>query len=209
MRWIPDVVDARARRTSARVETRDGGDDGYDALLLALGARPQPALPGALTVRRPARRARRRGGDRARWRPAGAASSSSPPPGTAWTLPLYELALLTAEHGRRRGLELALELVTREAAPLGVFGATASAAVARRLADAGVRLRTGTFATEVADGTLWLELEGPLDADLVIALPRLTGPRARRAAARRATASCPSTATAACAASTASGPWAT
>ena len=96
--------------------------------------------------------------------------------GTAWTLPLYELALMTAEHGRRRGLDLAIELVTRESAPLGIFGAEASAAVAGRLADAGVGLRTGTFAQEVAEGKLWLELEGALDVDLVIALPPLGGP---------------------------------
>ena len=48
--------------------------------------------------------------------------------GTAWTLPLYELALMTAEYGRRHGLDLAIELVTCESAPLGVFGADASAA---------------------------------------------------------------------------------
>ena len=48
--------------------------------------------------------------------------------GTAWTLPLYELALMTAEHGRRHGLDLAIELITRESAPLGIFGAAASAA---------------------------------------------------------------------------------
>jgi sulfide:quinone oxidoreductase len=58
-----------------------------------------------------------------------------------------------------------------------VFGADASAAVARRLADAGINTRTGTFATEFADGRLWLELEGPLETDLAIALPPLHGPR--------------------------------
>ena len=80
--------------------------------------------------------------------------------GTAWTLPLYELALMTAEYGRRRGLDLAIELISRESAPLGIFGAEASAAVRRRLTDAGVRIRVGTFPTESADGRLWLELEG-------------------------------------------------
>jgi sulfide:quinone oxidoreductase len=89
---------------------------------------------------------------------------------------LYELALLTAESARARGLDVAIEVVTREDQPLGLFGAQASAEVARRLADAGIHLRTGTFAEEVSDGKLYLELEGPLDADLVIALPRLRGP---------------------------------
>ena len=63
--------------------------------------------------------------------------------GVAWTLPLYELALQTAEHGRRHGLDLHLEFVTREADPLDVFGPDASAAVARRLISSGVHLRTG------------------------------------------------------------------
>ena len=81
--------------------------------------------------------------------------------GIAWTLPLYELALMTAEYGRRRGLELAIEVISSESAPLGAFGAEARAAVHRRLDDAGVQIRTATVATEYADGKLWLELEGP------------------------------------------------
>ena len=124
----------------------------YDALLLALGARPEPALPGAVTFAGPrdvlavkeAIQALRHG---RRHRLAFVATS-----GVAWTLPLYELALMTAAHGRRLGLDLQLELVTRESDPLDVFGAAASAAVARRLIAAGVNLRTGTFAQEYADG---------------------------------------------------------
>ena len=96
--------------------------------------------------------------------------------GTTWTLPLYELALMTAEYGRRRGLDLAIELISGESAPLGVFGRVASAAVRRRLTEAGVAMRMGTFPTEFADGRLSLELEGALDVDLVIALPDLRGP---------------------------------
>jgi sulfide:quinone oxidoreductase len=98
------------------------------------------------------------------------------PAGVTWTLPLYELALLTAAYGRRHGLDLELEVVTRESSPLGLFGAAASGEVADRLAAAGIRLRTGAFAQEYDDGKLWLELEGPLDVDLAIALPRLHGP---------------------------------
>ena len=109
---------------------------------------------------------------------------------SAWTLPLYELALQTAEHGRRRGLELHLEVVTREADPLDVFGPDASAAVARRLISSGVHLRTATFAQEFDDGQLWLELEGPLEADLAVALPRLHGPHLPGLPATP-TASCP------------------
>jgi len=45
-----------------------------------------------------------------------------------------------------------------------------------RLTAAGVHLRAGTFAQEYDDGRLWLELEGPLDVDLAVALPLLEGP---------------------------------
>jgi sulfide:quinone oxidoreductase len=175
VRWIRDVVTG-VRPHASVVDTRDGPPVPYDALLLSLGARPGSALPGAIPF----------AGPRDVVAVAEALEALAPgrrhaiafvaTAGTAWTLPLYELALMTAEYGRQRGLDLAIELVTRESAPLGMFGAEASATVARRLSAAGVHLRTGTFATEVADGKLWLELEGPLDVDLAIALPQLGGP---------------------------------
>jgi sulfide:quinone oxidoreductase len=175
VRWIPDAL-TRVRDEARELDTRDGPPLAYDALLLALGARPLSALPGALAF----------GGPRDVLPVMDAIAALAPGrrhsiafvavAGIGWTLPLYELALMTAVDGRRRGLDLAIELVTRESEPLGVFGREASAAVAHRLQDAGVHLRTGTFATEFAEGRLWLELEGPLEADLVIALPRLVGP---------------------------------
>jgi sulfide:quinone oxidoreductase len=58
-----------------------------------------------------------------------------------------------------------------------MFGAEAGAALRRRLSDAGARFRSDTFPTEYADGKLRLEQEGPLDVDLVIALPHLRGTR--------------------------------
>ena len=175
VRWIRDVL-TRVRPAERELDGRDGPPVRYNALLLALGARPEPALPGAIPF----------AGPRDVAAVADAIAALAPgrhhsiafvaTAGTAWTLPLYELALMTAEHGRRLGLDLAIELVTRESSPLGIFGAEASAAVARRLKDAGIHLRTGTFATEFADGKLWLELEGTLDVDLAIALPPLSGP---------------------------------
>ena len=175
VRWIPDVVES-VRPTSRELETREGPPVHYDGLLLALGARPEPALAGALTF----------AGPRDVLAIEETIEALSPGrqhriafvamTGTAWTLPLYELALMTAAYGRRRGLDLAIELISRESAPLGIFGAAASAVVRRRLTEAGVRIRIGTFPTEFADGRLWLELEGTLDVDLVIALPRLRGP---------------------------------
>jgi sulfide:quinone oxidoreductase len=173
--WIPDVVRA-VRPAERELDTRDGPPVRYDALLLALGARPEPALPGAMSFAGPqdvlaVREAIEELDPHRRHAIAFVATT-----GVAWTLPLYELALMTAAHGRRHGLDLRLEVVTAESDPLGVFGAAASAAVAGRLAAAGVHLRTGTFALEYDEHKLWLELEGPLEVDLAIALPRLHGP---------------------------------
>jgi sulfide:quinone oxidoreductase len=175
VRWISDTL--QAVDTDARhVETRDGPPVRYDALLLALGARPEPALPGTIPF----------AGPRDVLAIRDAIESLRPgrrhvvafvaPSGVAWTLPLYELALLTSGYGRTRGLDLHIEVVTPESGPLDVFGPAASAAVARRLAAAGIRARTGTVAEEYDEGKLWLELEGPLEVDLAIALPCLRGP---------------------------------
>jgi sulfide:quinone oxidoreductase len=177
VRWIPDVLTA-VRPGDHEVETRDGGAEPYDALLLALGARPTPSLPGALTFAGPrdvaaigdALRALPRDGARRR-------VVFVAPAGVAWTLPLYELALMTAGWADGQELPLDVEIVTREDAPLGVFGAAASQEVTERLTAAGVGVRTATFASEAVDGAVWLELEGPVAADLVVALPRLSGPR--------------------------------
>jgi sulfide:quinone oxidoreductase len=174
VRWIADTL-ARVSAAERELETLEGPPLHYDSLLLALGARPESALPGALTFAGP-RDVLEVGDAIASLDPArGHRIAFVAVSGTAWTLPLYELALLTSEHGRRAGLDLAVELVTPESAPLGVFGAEASAEVARRLAAADVHVRTGSFATEVHGGRLFLELEGPLAADLVIALPALRG----------------------------------
>jgi sulfide:quinone oxidoreductase len=175
-RWIPDIVDAV--RPDARVlDTRDGPPVRYDALLLALGARPEHVLQGAISFAGPRDVLAVKEAIEALRPDRRYTIAFVAPAGVAWTLPLYELALMTADYGRRRGLDLQLEVITRESDPLGIFGAAASAAVAARLEAAGVHLRTGSFAEEYADGTLFLQLEGPLDADLVVALPRLRGPR--------------------------------
>ena len=184
VRWIPDALTA-VRPAEHEVDTRYGGPVPYDMLLLALGATPAPALLGALTFAGPrdvaalgdALRALPRDGTRRR-------VVFVAPAGVAWTLPLYELALMTAGWAERDALALDVEIITREDAPLGVFGAAASREVAARLAAAGVHVRTAAFASEAVDGAVWLELEGPVPADLVVALPRLTRPADHRTATR-------------------------
>jgi sulfide:quinone oxidoreductase len=162
--------------TDARlVETQDRARLEYDVLVLALGARPVEAVPGALTFRgsRDAHRVRelvdalREGSIR---RLAFVA-----PAGTAWALPIYELALQTAH--AVPGVDL--HLVTHEPAPLATFGPTASAEIAQLLAERGITVHASTAAAEYAAGRLHFASGASLDADRVIALPHLAGPYLR------------------------------
>jgi sulfide:quinone oxidoreductase len=91
------------RREESAVLIRSGDELRYDSLLLAIGAQARPALQGALTFRGapdvPAMRALLADVDAGRvTRVAFVVPSRS-----TWTLPLYELALLTAERARLRG----------------------------------------------------------------------------------------------------------
>src|SRR3954447_13872086 len=150
------------RRGSLRAVDADGHRalfDGaasleYDALLLALGARSEEAIPGALTFRGSEDAAKlhdalERLHSGAPLRVAFVAGAE-----TAWTLPLYELALLTARWADGRGLALEPWLVTYERRPLIIFGDLASQSVTELLAEAGVRLWTDAFADVVEDGRL-------------------------------------------------------
>jgi sulfide:quinone oxidoreductase len=99
------------------------------------------------------------------------------PPGRTWSLPLYELALMTAARVRDAGVEDAeLTLVTPEDAPLALFHGAGSAAVAERLAAAGIRFVGDAYAHDYDGGTLALTPgERTLEAERVVALPVLTG----------------------------------
>lgn len=102
------------------------------------------------------------------------------PPESGWSLPLYELALLTANHAESRSIgNVALTLVTCEPAPLAVVAGDASAAVTRLLGIADVRVLAGRRALAWDGRIVTLDPpdgEGPLVADRVVALPRLSGP---------------------------------
>ena len=88
VRWIPDVVSAV--RTGAReLETRDGPPVRYDALLLALGARPVDALLGALAFAGPGDVLAVKEAVEALAPGARTSIAFAVPPGTGWTLPLY------------------------------------------------------------------------------------------------------------------------
>ena len=176
---------ARHRRTSLRsvdsaercVVTEDGERIDYEYLLVALGARPVEAVPGALTFGGEAERRRfaellgalgRRGTQRVTF---------VVPPRVTWAIAAYELALLTAAEREARRLEgVELILLTHEKDPLELFGPPASQLVSSRLEQAGVELRVATEANRYDAGRLLTDGGDGIPTDAVVALPALEVP---------------------------------
>lgn len=148
----------------------------YDAVMLACGARPLVAVPGALTFRGPAEvdALRELLGEVERGEVKRVVFAV--PSGTVWPLPLYEIALLAATQLESSRPEASLELVTSEPAPLALFGTQASEAVGALLDERGIAVRTSAYAVEVTGGGLATVRGGTVAADRVVALPRLVGP---------------------------------
>ena len=168
-----DSVDTAARE----VATWDGRRLGYDALLLAVGAQPEPSVPGSITIKGPGYTSRFRTVLRELEHRAIKRVAFAVPPGASWPLPLYELALMTATEVAKRGLRrVTLSLVTPEDAPLELFGAAASDAVRALLEERGIELRTAQYPAEFRNGALALVPGGSVPADRVVSLPRLCGP---------------------------------
>lgn len=169
---LVEAVDPRRRTV-----TMDSGVAlEYDALLLAPGARPRDWLPGAIHFAGPDDVGRVRAVvDRL------AADSISDvvftaPAAASWTLPLYELALLTAAHiGELVRGEMRLTIATPEAEPLDLFGPSASEHMRGLCATRGIAIRTHAHPLSFEDGVLVLESGESIKADDVVALPELKG----------------------------------
>jgi sulfide:quinone oxidoreductase len=163
---------------NGQAQTSAGSSIPYDVLLVACGAGPTAAVPGALTFRGPA--------DTEKIRRlleeivAGQVGRIAfvVPWGAVWSLPIYELALMTAAYLAEREVgHVELALVTPEDEPLQLFGRAGSEAVRELLEERGIAVHTGACPVELLDGELRLVPEGTIAADRVVALPRLRGPR--------------------------------
>jgi sulfide:quinone oxidoreductase len=160
-----------------RVTLADGSTVEYDVLVLALGACQLAAVPGALTfsgrtedsqeLARLLERATSRDLRRLVF---------TVPAGTTWPLPLYELALLTAEYLSEHLAHAELTVVTPEEQPLDLFGTKAAEAMAQLLEMREIGLRTATAPASFTEGVLWLANGDTVAADAVVALPKLEGP---------------------------------
>jgi len=157
------------------IVTSSGVRRPFELLLVAIGARSVPHLPGAMTfqgsVDAPAmRRIVDDAVARVRRTIVFAVGTE-----TSWPLPLYELALLTARAVRDRGGEARLTLLTPEPTPLELFGPEASDAVARLLDEHGIETMCGVEPLSVDGGRLRLVDGRSVVADRVVALPRAAG----------------------------------
>jgi sulfide:quinone oxidoreductase len=154
--------------------TSSGSRLEYDALLIAVGARPVAAVPGAFTFRGPS--------DTDAFQEllsevsAGEQIAFTVPGTVAWPLPLYELALQTAVHFERLQIGVDIAIVTHEHEPLELFGPDAVAAITRLVDERKIELITDRYPVAFVGGLLSLAPEGNVEADRVVALPRLEGP---------------------------------
>jgi sulfide:quinone oxidoreductase len=161
-----------------RVRGTSGDEYGYDALVVAIGARAADSVPGALTFRGPdgvaGYRRLLRDLDDGRTR----SLAFAVPGGVAWSLPAYELALLTAMRlfdGRTRGPRLVV--ITPEPEPLAAFGRSVSDEVARLLERHAIELQPRSVPVGAPAGEVLLDDGRSLLAERTVALPRLLGPQ--------------------------------
>lgn len=172
--WIKDAVEAVDLQAQT-VHTSQGHRVGYDALLLAVGARSTTPFEHVTVF------------DDANADDAyhgilqdveGGYTRSLAlvlPEGPAWLLPAYELALMTAERAESMGEEgLSINVVTPEPAPLAALGETASDAVSKLLDQDRIRVHARARPRVPANRRVLVTPEGPeLAVGRVVALPRI------------------------------------
>jgi sulfide:quinone oxidoreductase len=161
-----------------RVVHSEGGDQlEYDGLLLALGAIRRPRFKYALTL------------DDSRLdeqlhgliqdleggyvhKLAFVIPSRMP-----WPLPIYELALMTAQRAYDTSAGVSITIATPEDAPLAIFGQTVSDTVARLLAEHGILTIPSAHCETPEAGQLSVYPGSRrLFVDRILALPELFGP---------------------------------
>ena len=159
------------------VRTSAGDELPYDALLVAVGASREPAYEHVTTFRGQEDTEPVHGLIQDLEEGYLSRIAFVVPPAITWTLPLYELALMTAKRLREMSIaDAEVTVVTPEESPLAVFGRQASESVAELLREAGVNLETGTRAEIERRGEIVLRPQGRrLEADRIIALPRMVG----------------------------------
>jgi sulfide:quinone oxidoreductase len=158
------------------VELDDGSTLEYDYLVVCAGGRFKPALEGATTFP---------SGDSAfsadelldRAEDKGHRLAFIVPAGVTWSLPLYEIALMTQRRAVQRGVDVKIAIITPESAPLGVFGAAASAAVSELLRARHIEFFPSSTVRELGGRGIRLSPQDrALSPSEAVALPVMEGP---------------------------------
>jgi sulfide:quinone oxidoreductase len=174
-RFVQNAVTA-VRPEDHIVELDDGSTLDYDYLVVCAGGRFKPAIEGATTFP----------GDGQSFNADEVLDRAEGkdhrlvfivPAGVAWSLPLYELALLTQRRAVERGVHVKIAIITPESAPLAIFGPAASAAVGELLGARQIDVFQGSRVRGMDEGGITLtpgdRRLGPAEA---IALPVMEGP---------------------------------
>ena len=172
----------RARLQSVSPQNRyvrhsSGARLSYDDLVLAIGARASAGIAGALTFRDQRDLPLFDGVLRDVLDGAARRLVFALPEGRSYPVPLYELALLCAGMIADHDLNASITIVSPEAAPLAAFGDKPSRVVADLLAQRGVSFVGRAQGCQVRRGALVLGSGDVIEADRVVAVPRLSGPR--------------------------------
>ncbi len=159
----------------------EGGEQlGYDALVLALGAKPYARYTHAVTI--DDRRMDELLHGLIQDVEGGYLDSIAfvAPPRMAWPLPLYELALMTAGRAYDMCIDLDVTVITSEDRPLAIFGGEVSEAVGRLLAGKGIRMVPSAYVEVPSQGEVVINPDDRrLHAKRIVALPELYGPAVR------------------------------
>jgi sulfide:quinone oxidoreductase len=159
------------------VKLSSGDEVAYDKLVVAIGARREEPYEHATTFRGQEDSEMLRGLIQDLEEQYAKRIAFVVPSGVTWSLPLYELALMTARRAYEMSLnDVELTLVTPEDEPLAVFGPGPSGEVRDLLEQAGITARCGVHAEIPRKGTVALHPGGEeIACDRVVTLARLRG----------------------------------
>lgn len=179
-RWLQDTL-AWVDRDAQVVHTDGGESLRYDALLIAVGGRQVEAFEHVNTFSDAGADETYQGIVQDVEEGYSKSIAFLLPDGPVWPLPLYELALMTAERGYSMGIDqLELSVVTPEVSPMAIFGSAASDATAEKLERAGITVYSSALAEVPASGRVIVQPQGvELHPGRIVATPRIVGPGIR------------------------------